>query len=258
MEQNPSVPTTSKVIILGEDMIDHLPPFATFDPDFIGPRNATNEARPLLETQSRNLAQVAVMNFPAYNHQFVRVVEAAKLSVSEGRLQLNAEFRNMHPDQQIEQFVTTAMMSAYKPRDEVVAELKTEKEKLRLGLGGPDKELQLELNSTRDLMAKQANRILSVRSKLVERGASEEFMREFDYTTKLMTKPEQEAYEHEKELTPEAEVAPLVDTGAIHLLDMFRNVLGPSFGRKALRSIGIHSPKSGEVTVVKQKESTAS
>jgi hypothetical protein len=223
---------------------------------FIGPMDASNEAWHLHEQQSRNLAMVAVMNIGAYGQEYRKVFNSVQNSVSEGILRFGKKYPNMTIDEQTDRFISQTMVSEYKSHDEVAANLKSENENLRVGTVGPDKELQLELNTARDLVKKQAIRILAVREKLVLRGASEEFMREFDYTTKLMTKPDQEAYEHEMELTSEAEIATLTNTGEIKLFDKFKYVLSASFGRKALRSIGILSPKSGEVTVIRQDEVT--
>ena len=221
---------------------------------FIGPMDASNEAWHLHEQQSRNLAMVAVMNIGAYGQEYRKVFNSVHNSVNGGILRFGKNYPNMTVDQQIDSFISHTMSSEYKSHDEVAVNLKSEKENLRVGTFGPDQELQLELNTMRDLVKKQATRILAVREKLVLRGASDDFMREFDYTTKLMTKPDQEAYELEKELTPEAEGAPLIDTNEITLFDKFKYVLSASFGRKALRSIGILSPKSGEVTVIRQDQ----
>lgn len=249
-------PTTSDVIILGEDRLSGAVAHPAYDPDFIGPRDATNEARPLLENQARNLAQVAVMNFPAYNHQFLRVVEATRNSLDHGFIRLNTDYPKMLPDEQVEKFVTAEVMKAYKSHDEVAADLAKEKEIFRLTHGGPEQQLQIDLNEARKSLRAQGVAILKVREMLLRRGASEEFMKDFNYTTKLMTAPDREAYEHEKELAPEAEIAPLIDTVEVRLFDRFKAVIAPSFGLRALRSIGIRSPKSGEVTIIKQDTKT--
>ncbi|MBC7565161.1 hypothetical protein H7100_02970 [Candidatus Saccharibacteria bacterium] len=262
--KNTTGPTTSEVIILGEDTlycednVSYILP--EYNPDFIGPRNATNEASPLLENRARMLAQIAVINLSAYGREYHKVILATKASIEEGVLNLNTDFKNMSVDEQVESFVSGSVISNMRSHDEVAAGLKLEKERLRVSQNGPDKELQLELNATRDLVREQVIKTLAVtlevRKKLVERGASDEFMREFDHTTKLMTQPDREVYELEKKLTPEAEAAPLVDTGEIKLFKMFKHVLSPSFGRRALQSIGILSPKSGPVTVVPVETTT--
>lgn len=222
--------------------------------NFIGPHDATNEARGLLESQAQDLAKIAVMNFPLYDDYRTKVVALAKEAMAKGMLRLNSESKTMNADEQVEQFISTTIMAAYETHDEVVATLKMEKEQMRLGSSGPDKELQEELNATRELVAKQAKRILSIRSMLVERGASEEFMRDFDYTTKLMSRPEHEAYEHEKELTPEAEFAPLMNTEEVRIHRTFRDILATTFSRESLQRVGILAPHSGEVTIIRQEE----
>lgn len=243
--------TTSDVIILGEDLSEyHKIPYHR-EEGFIGPLDATNEARPLLEMQSRDLAKVAVMNLVAYGREYQKVINAARGSVADGTLRLNGDYPDMPVEQQIDAFVSHTMADAYRSHDEVAAELALEKVAQNLGSKGPERELQLKVNGLEDSVRKLSGRILKVREMLIEKGASDEFIRKFDYETKLMTKPDQEAYEREMELDPEhEETPPLVDTGAINLFEMFKTVLSPSFGKKALRSIGILPPKSGAVDVI--------
>jgi len=225
------------------------------DPDFIGPHDATNEARPLLEIQARNLAQVAVMNFPAYNHELLKVMAATKSSVSAGLLRLGADFKADTVDKQVEMFVTATTMNVYQPHDEVAAELKADKERLRASMDGPDRALQLELNATRELVGAQAKRILAVRNMLIDRDASVEFLRDFDYTTKLMSQPDIEAYEQERSLTSEVEISPLVTTGEVRTYDKFMEVLAETFSIDALRRrVSIRAPQSAKVAVVVQPQ----
>jgi hypothetical protein len=258
-ENMPDV-TTTDVIILGEDRREdvfngeaafvHVP--SSYDPDLIGPRDASDDSRRFLMRRAEDLAQIAVLNFGAYEGERARLVETTRQDVSEGHLRLNGEYKKMTADQQIEHFVMDAVNGSLKPRDEIVSDLAAERVAQDLGSRDAEQALQLEVDTLKELVLKQSGRILKVREMLVERGATEEFMREFDYTTKIMTKPDAEAYELEMKLDPDHETPPLVDTGAIRLFDKFMSVLSPSFGRKALRSIGILPPKSGEVQVVKQ------
>ncbi|MBC7459151.1 hypothetical protein H7200_00335 [Candidatus Saccharibacteria bacterium] len=242
---NAAGPTTSDVIILGEDLhqmnqYEH----------FYGPRDATNESRGLRESQSRNLAEIAVMDMASYDGQRARIIKLVKEDVSLGRLRLGAEFPTLNVDEQVEAFVSTHTRQHLSPKETVEARIQAEKEQQRLGALGPEKELQEEVHQLRKLIAKQGNRVLTVRGMLVDRGASEEFMREFDYTTKLMTVPELEAYEHEKKLTPDTDSAPLYTFEELKGFQKFIGAIATITTFGGLRNIRLVGPQSAPVVVI--------
>lgn len=255
LENKPAL-TTTDVIILGEDAYSIEPNLDEFSPDFIGPHDATNEARPLLENQAKDLAKVAVMSFEAYGREYRKVATAARMNISQGYLRLNADFPGKNVEQQIDAFVTQQVMERYKPHDEVVADLAVEKAVQNLGSKQPEHELQEKVDKLESDARTRLHGIVRARALLVENGVSPEIIQQFDYTAGLMRVPESEAYERDMHLDPAQETPGLVDTSEIRLLDMFKNVLSSSFGRKTLHSIGILSPKSREIEIVDHKRST--
>ena len=271
LPKNTYEPTTSDVIVLGEDLVDlydytddiqddladdsmdELP--SPQSPDFIGPRDATNESRVYLSQRAKNLAEIAVMKFVAYEDERARLIKDVNERVHEGTIRLGDDYSDMSASEQVEHFVKDTVNEAFKPRADVEAAIAAEKAAINLGSRGPERELQIEVNGLRGSVEKQSRRIFKVREMLIEGGAGEEFMRKFDYTMKLMTRPELEAYEIEMNLDPEhTDTPPLVDTAQLNLFERFRSVLSPSFGFLALQRIGIFSPKTGQSTAVKQKE----
>jgi|GEM_PF-2422122 len=258
--------TTSDIVILGEDVhttYENQPDFTgpllptIHDKEFIGPRDATDISRNFVMTRAKDLAQIAVKDFTAYEGERARFVSLVHERVNEGTLRLNDEYASLSVDQQLSKFVMDSINHSVKSKYEVESELEAERVALHLGSKGPERALQLEVNTLKKSVQNLAGRILKVREMLVEKGASEEFIKKFDYTTKLMSKPDLEAYEREMELDPEhEETPPLVDTAEITLLDRFKTVLSPSFGRKALRSMGVRAPKSAEVEVIAPSATT--
>lgn len=266
-------PTTSEVIILGEDLVrEHAshptpvdihdaafigPQFPTVhDSDFVGPHDATDYSRGFLLSRAKNLAEVAVMNFGAYEGQRERLMVTTRESVAAGTLRLNSEFKEMTADQQVTAFVVNAVNATLTPREDILSLIESERVQRNLGSRGPERVLQTEVNSLKEVVRKQSGRILKVRTLLVERGATEAFMKEFDYTTKLMTRPEIDAYEVDMQLDPDHE-APLVNTGEIKIMQKFKNILGAAkFSKESLRRVGIRAPQSAEVIVITQQDTT--
>ena len=226
------------------------------DPNFIGPLDANDFARGFLLRRAHDLAEIGALQLSAYEGERARFVAATRQDVSEGRLRLNGEYKDMTVEQQVQYFVMDAINQSVTSRHEVEAELAVEKEAQNLGARDLESGLRLEVNKLKESLRLLSNGIFEVRGMLIERGASDEFMRTFYHATKLMTKPDQEAYELEMQLDTKHETPPLVDTGEVRLLERFKHVLSPSFGRRALRSIGIRSPKSGEVHIIRDTEKT--
>ena len=254
-------PTTTDVVVLGEDLLDpnrpkmHLPYF--LQEGFIGPVDATNEARGLIEKQIQGLAMVAVMNFPAYDAERFKITNAVRSSVDEGKLRLGDEFKTATVDQQIETFIHYTMTNGLRPQNEVAAEIAASNESVRTSSKQAKSEFDLKLEEKDRIIAEQAQRILAVRNMLVNGGASEEFMREFYYTTKLMTKPDQEEYELEKALEPNTAPVPVVNTEQITLLTKFKDVIS-TLSREGIKFAGIHPPHSTPATMSDQEQKVAS
>lgn len=255
----PNPTTDEEVIIRGYDRVDtsETPLALSSNPNFIGPHDATNEALRLHERQAQNLAQVAVMNIAAYGREYVKVSTAVKHSLSDGILHLNDNFPGVGLDQQVDAFISKNMMSEYKSHDEVVADLEAERTAQSLAPQQPEHELQAKVNELKEDARKRLYAFVKARALLVESGVSAELIEKFSYTAGLMRAPEVEAYEREAQLDSVQKTPSPVDTGEVRLLDLFKSVLSPSFGRRALRSIGVLSPKSGEIKVVEQHDSTS-
>lgn len=250
-------PTTSDIIQLSEDILRHQTPITQFAQE-LGPKDATNEDRGLLEHQLKDLAKIAVINFPLYDKYRAQAVTFVTKSVNSGNLRLGADFRNMNADEQIQQFVSKNVSEAYEPPEAVIVELTARKEELRLGSSGLERLLQAQLNEKKETIRKQGVSILAVRHMLKKRGATDDFLRDYDYEMKLMSKPEREAYEREKELTPDAEAALLVNTGEVKTHGSFLDILRRNFAKESLRRVGILAPRSAEVRVIAQSEKVLS
>lgn len=256
LSENPAKLTTDEIAIRGYDLVKQNP---TVSKEFIGPNDASDCDRGLLTSQSRNLAMIAVMNAPLLDQYKKKAITDVKVSMASGTLRLGKEFyesKAFTADQQAEQFVMSNMMNAYKPYDAVSIAIITENEAIRTaqhGEAGEIARLTKQLQEKTVQLEKQGRRILIVRSKLVERGASDEFMREFDYDTKLMSEPDVEAYEVAKKLTPLREAAPLVNTEEVRILHSFKDIVA-TLTKESLRLVGINPPFSTAATSVKQHE----
>jgi len=238
---------TNEIIILGEDSY----PLPTIhDPEFIGPHDATDLRRNFLETKARDLAKIAVTNFPVYEKYRAQAIAEVKDAISDGEIRLGAAFGRVAAEQ-AEQFVVTTMAQAYEPQEAVVNKLTAHTEQALQKITTPTVKLENDLIAAKEQIDLQGKRILQIRADLVDRGASEDFMRHYDYRMRLMTKPNQEAYELEMKLTPEADDAPLVNTGEVAIYDAFKELV-KQISKKGLDLVGIHAPESAAQQIVQR------
>jgi len=221
----------------------------------IGPVDATDFERGLLLRSAENLAEIAAVNFGEYESHRAALVASATRAILNGTLRLGNENAELPTDARAEKFVVTAINDAYRPRVEVDEALIQERISQRLGAKGVEQVLQTKILEQQATIRRQAERMLDVRTTLVEGEASEEYLRKFDYMTKIMTKPEQEQYELEKSLVPDDEPVPLVDTEESRLHQVFKGIIKTSYWPiDVLKGLRLAAPHSAPITIVEHQE----
>ena len=221
----------------------------------IGPVDATDFERGLLFRSAENLAEIAAVNFAEYETYRAALVASATTAVLNGTIRLGRQYMDVLVESRGERFVVDAVAAAYRPRAEVDAALLKERAEQRLGAKGIEKALQTEINRQSDVIQTQAERILNIRSMLVKGEAAEGFLRDFDYVTKLMTKPNQEQYEMEKQLDPHQEPSPLVDTEEARIYHLFRGMMAAAqYPIEWVKHMKLVAPQSGQISTIQQQQ----
>lgn len=86
-----------------------------YDPDLIGPRDATDNSRGLLEHRARDLALVAMINPEAYEHERERLVAGAEAALAQGNLLLGVQYPGLSSNDQLVHFMTDLIAESAAP-----------------------------------------------------------------------------------------------------------------------------------------------